>query len=759
MKRNRLLVGLLFLFLIFSGKSQAQVEIKDFGSVGVTYTGGTLYFSVAITSAINAGAKVYLIPAGGTPATGYYRLWTMASGAVHSESFQFNFTGNPSTTFLYQVQVEYNNGAWIRSPTQSIPLLVCTRPAPFQPQVNANGSVALSWSAPVSGGTTKFTLQYKTTAATTWTTVGPLGGANYTTPALAVGTYNWQVASTCVMSTSPFQQYPYSYIAGANFTVTPLPPSNLVVSSNGYRSAQISWNAVVGASQYNVQYKLNTATAWTTAGSSNTTAYTFPVGTFQPATAYDVRVQSVVNGIASTTYARTASVPSFTTLACTAAPVLAAIPAGNAGYTKAIATWTGGTGSYYLQYKERNIATWGGNIAVSGTSYTFSGLRSGILYDYRVQSRCINAQIAGDEGQSAFVQGSFTTQACTAPASITGNESYIGANSIEAEISWPAGQGATSYNLIYTNNSIAPYVWTNIPNAVAGTTYTMTLPRSYTGSYLMGIGANCQSAIAGDVVTTGYNSQYLCGPPPDYNPIPCYYPINRSGCVASTQSQATVSANAATVKWRTATAYDAAPFDLEYRVLGTSQWNRVSGLNPARQTVSVTTCSPHPCHCGRPDICTTTSYYEYTYTIVGLLPATQYQWAVRAWNRSAVPNTQTAYCGNYNFTTANVGARMANGATPAAKSIANVKAGPDKVSIIPNPANNMAEIVFTAPVSGKLMLAVYDMNGRVVLQEEKQVVKGRINYRLNTMLYKNGTYTISIRGVNLIENHKLVIAH
>lgn len=766
MKRIGMLAVIVSLFLLISGKGYAQVEIKDFGSINVTYTGGTLYFTVGVTSPINAGAKVYLLPAGGTPATGYRWVWTMSSGAVHSESFQYTFAANPSTNYTYQVQVEYNNGAWLRSTTQSIPLLVCTTPTLFQPQVNANGAVGLSWSAPVSGGTTKFTLQYKTASATTWTSVGPLGGAGYTTPPLSPSTYNWRVQSSCLMSTAPFQQYQHSYINGANFTVTPLPPSNLVLGNNGYRSAQISWGAVAGASQYNVQYKLTSATAWTAAGTSTTTSYTFPVGTFQPGTGYDVRVQSVVNGIASATFARTASVPSFTTLACTAAPVLSAIPAGNVGLTKAVVSWTGGTGNYYLQFKERSIATWSGSIAVSGTAYTFAGLRAGTIYDYRVQSRCINAAIAGDEGQSGFVQGSFTTNACAVPSSISGSESYIGGSIIEAELWWPASQGATSYNLTYTNNSVAPYVWTNIPGAIAGTGYVMNLPRSYTGSYLVGISANCQSAIAGDIVTTGYNTQYLCGPPPDYNPIPCYYPISRSGCVASTQSQATVTANAATVKWRTTTNYDAAPFDLEYRLVGTSQWNRIYGLNPARQTIPTTTCRPHPCHCGRPDICTTTYEYEFAYTIGGLLPGRQYEWAVRGWNRSSVPNTQSAYCGYYNFTTA-AAARMANPITAAASKAANnvvpvtknVDPLPGKTSIMPNPANNMADVIFAAPVSGKVAFTVYDMNGRIVLNEEKQVVKGQVNYRLNTSLYKSGTYIVSIHGVNLVENLKMVIAH
>jgi hypothetical protein len=84
-------------------------------------------------------------------------------------------------------------------------------------------------------------------------------------------------------------------------------PSSLAASSITTTSATLSWAAVSGAVSYNLQYKLSSASSWTTV---NTTSTSYALSGLTAATAYQFQVQAVCSSTSSSYSAAT----SFTTL-------------------------------------------------------------------------------------------------------------------------------------------------------------------------------------------------------------------------------------------------------------------------------------------------------------------------------------------------------------------------------------------------------------------------------------------------------------
>ena len=85
-------------------------------------------------------------------------------------------------------------------------------------------------------------------------------------------------------------------------------PTGLASSSVTSTSATVSWGAATGALSYNLQYKISTASTWTTVSGITGTSYNLTGLT--ASTTYNYQVQSVCSGRATSAYS-TAS--SFTT--------------------------------------------------------------------------------------------------------------------------------------------------------------------------------------------------------------------------------------------------------------------------------------------------------------------------------------------------------------------------------------------------------------------------------------------------------------
>jgi hypothetical protein len=176
--------------------------------------------------------------------------------------------------------------------------------------------------------------------------------------------------------------------------------SGLSSSSITTTGATINWTAVSGATSYNVQYKLSTATTWTTltasTNSSNLTGLT-------AGSTYNFQIQAVCASGTGTYVASTFT----TTTATSSCGNPTGLTATSISTTGATLGWTvvSGATSYNVQYKLSTATTWTTTTSTT-TSKALTGLTAGSTYNFQIQAVCAS-------GTSSYVASTFTTTAST----------------------------------------------------------------------------------------------------------------------------------------------------------------------------------------------------------------------------------------------------------------------------------------------------------------------------------------------------------
>ena len=99
--------------------------------------------------------------------------------------------------------------------------------------------------------------------------------------------YDWRVSATCASGSG--NKVAAQFTTTAPFTCAA--PSGLTASSVTTSGATISWIAVSGASSYAVDYKLSTASTWTSAATA-TTATSVSINGLAAGSIYDYRVRT-----------------------------------------------------------------------------------------------------------------------------------------------------------------------------------------------------------------------------------------------------------------------------------------------------------------------------------------------------------------------------------------------------------------------------------------------------------------------------------
>jgi hypothetical protein len=212
-------------------------------------------------------------------------------------------------------------------------------------------------------------------------------------------------------------------ISNANFNITTPPlcgdPTTLTTASITANSAAISWTAVPNATSYAVEYKLNSATAWTVLNAAQS-ATTASLTGLTPGTAYNWRVTATCTGGAGN-----AVVANFSTTAACGNPT--GLTSSGITTTTANLAWTAVTNanSYAVEYKLNTAATWTVlNAAQTTTTASLTGLTAGTVYNWRVLANCT-------AGPGTYVTANFTTTAivtnCQSPLDNATNGTTAGA--------------------------------------------------------------------------------------------------------------------------------------------------------------------------------------------------------------------------------------------------------------------------------------------------------------------------------------------
>lgn len=239
-----------------------------------------------------------------------------------------------------------------------------------------------------------------------------------------------------------------------NIVFTCSSPTGLSTGSVTANSANLSWNAVSGASSYRVEYKLSTDTGWTLLQSA-TTSTSASLSGLSASTAYNWRVRTNCSS-SNSTY----SSASFTTLSSCSDPTTLSAATSTAGSATVSWSTVSGAVSYSVEYKASAASTWTAMSSTTSTSVTITGLASG-TYDWRVRATC-------SSGTGNWVSGTFVVWCASAGSSTTaGYIDYVAMGSIARTSTGDGGYFDAS---------------SQSTNIVPGSSYTITMSPGYSGS-------------------------------------------------------------------------------------------------------------------------------------------------------------------------------------------------------------------------------------------------------------------------------------
>ena len=463
--------------------------------ISLSTDGGQTFPTVLAASTPNDGTEALVIP--NTPTT-TARIKIEAVGNIFFDICNTNFTITAGSS--------------------------CGTPTGLASSSITTTGATVSWTA-VSGAVS-YDVDYKLTSSGTWTNAATATtSTSVAISGLTASTvYDWRVRTNCSSGSSAY--------AAAQFTTASVPvcnvPSGLASSSITTTGATVSWTAVSGALNYDVDYKLTSSGTWTNAATA-TTSTSVAISGLTASTVYDWRVRTNCS-FGSSGY----SAAQFTT----SAPFVCNAPSGLASSsittTGATVSWSAVSGavSYDVDYKLTSSGTWtNAATATASTSVAISGLTASTVYDWRVRTNCSS----GTSGYSAAQFTTATASTCSTAfepnetlatgAAISSGVTNSAAISTSTDIDYYKITISATSNMVY--NLVGPsgvdydlFIYnsagTQLGSSESGTaTETVTLNNQAAGTYYIKVfgynGANsatCYTIKATATTVTGCQSSY-----------------------------------------------------------------------------------------------------------------------------------------------------------------------------------------------------------------------------------------------------------
>ncbi|HJV34105.1 fibronectin type III domain-containing protein [Geomonas sp.] len=474
--------------VIFSG-SITDLQNGQFNSGGVPST-PTLPAAPMGVMATGGAGQVSLSWGAVSNATGYNIYWSTTAGVTTGNGTKIAATGNSfvqtglqaGTTYYYVITAvnaagESAASAQASASTNAAPPVVTVPAAPMGVMA-AGGTKQTTVSWPAVTGATSYNVYYSTSSGVTTTSGTKLSGA--TSPSVVTNladstTYYFIVTAV----NSAGESAASVQVAATTLTPAPAPTAPAaptgVTATGGANQATISWQAVSGATSYNVYYS-------TTSGVT-TTSGTRKAGVSSPYVLTGLSAGTTYYVVVTAANAVGESAASAQASATTNAPP-PAIPAAPTGVTatggtnQVTVSWpaVSGATSYNLYWSTKTGVTTTSGTKISGATspYLQTGLAAGTSYYYVVTA--VNS--SGESAASAQVSAATAAPAPVLPTAPTGVAGTGGTKQVT--VSWSAVSGATSYNLYYstvsgvttaTGNKVvnvsSPYVLTGLLDGTA----------------------------------------------------------------------------------------------------------------------------------------------------------------------------------------------------------------------------------------------------------------------------------------------------
>jgi Metallo-peptidase family M12B Reprolysin-like/Secretion system C-terminal sorting domain/Bacterial pre-peptidase C-terminal domain/Fibronectin type III domain len=487
--------------------------------------------------------------------------------------------------------------------------------------------------------------------------------------------------------------------------------TGLASSAIGNNTATVSWTAVANAVSYAVEYKLNSATVWTSFATAQTATTADLTGLTQ-GSLYDWRVQATCSaGTGSFVAAQfTTTVP----FVCNAPSSLSASAITSSSATVSWAV-VSGAASYAVEYKLNSDIAWtSAAAATTATSVSITGLSASSLYDYRVSTNC------GANGASGFTAAQFTTSApfvCNAPTGLAA--SAITASG--ATVSWTAVSGATNYAVDYKLNSAT--VWTSAASATTATSVAITglsAGSLYDYRVSTNCGANGASGFAAAQFTTTAVS--TCPGPLD---------VSTNGTVAGA---ATIPFNT-DVKGLINTTTD----NDYYKFVVTTGGTATITLSTLPGDYDIRLYSSN----GTTQLAISQNGSTTSETITRIYTAGTYY--IRVYGYQGANSTTTCYTLRVQLGTASKGI------------IDDTQFGNNSISISPNPAGYVANLSYKFKEAGNASIIVTDKTGAVVMKKSTTINEGQNRQALDVSTLANGMYFIKIQNGDEIQMAKIMV--
>ncbi|RYY50485.1 MAG: T9SS type A sorting domain-containing protein [Chitinophagaceae bacterium] len=296
-------------------------------------------------------------------------------------------------------------------------------------------SVANTTAAPVSCANVKISLS--TDGGLTFPTVLVASTANDGSEAVSIPATPTNTARIKIEAVGNI----FFDISNSNFTISGAlacgDPTGLTSSAIGNNTATISWSAVSGANNYDVDYKTNASATWTNVA-TGTTALSVGLTGLSSGTLYDWRVRA--NCASGSSSYSAAQFTSTSPAVCNASVSLSSSAVTASSATLSWAAASGGI-SYDVDYKLSSASTWtAAAAATTATSVNLSGLSAASVYDWRVRTNC-------SSGSSAYSAAQFTTQSAGGcNTAFEPNESMAAAAAITAGVANSAAISSSTDN-------------------------------------------------------------------------------------------------------------------------------------------------------------------------------------------------------------------------------------------------------------------------------------------------------------------------